>query len=94
MGEPRTVLDKMWLKNEIGDAVYQYFDPIGAFLRYLFGPRRYRVKFNYDVGMSTAFGDKTFTARNDREARRKAKNIAGENSTILSLELYRVIKVS
>ena len=93
MGEPQAVIDKKWFKDQIGDAVYQYFDPIRAFLRYVFGPKHYRLKFMYGNGMTAARADKTFTAHNDREARRKAKEIAGENSWAPTLVQYREIKL-
>lgn len=93
MGEPQTVIDKKWLENQIGDVPYVYFDPICAFLRYMFGPKHYRLKFMYNNGMTAARADETFTACNDREARRKAKEIAGENSWAPTLVQYREIKL-
>lgn len=93
MGESQTVIDMKWLKDQIGDAIYQYFDPIRAFSGYLFAPKRYRLKFMYDNGMTTARTDETFTAHNDREARRKAKEIAGENSWAPTLVQYRETKL-
>ncbi len=93
MSEPLTAIDKKWFKDQVGDAFYQYFDPIRTLFRYLFGPKHYRLKFMYDNGMTSARADETFAARNDREARRKAKEIAGENSWSLTLEQYRKIEL-
>ena len=94
MGEHQTVIDKQWLKDQIGDAIYQYFDPIRTFFRYLFGPKHYRLKLMYDNGMTAARADETFTAHNDREAKRVAKEIAGENSWAPTLVQYREIKLA
>ena len=93
MGEPQTAIDKERLKDQIGDVFYQYFNPIRAFFRYMFGPKHYRLKFMYDNGMTAARADETFTAYHDREARRKAKEIAGGNSWAPTLEQYRKIKL-
>lgn len=78
-----------YLKEQAGDAIYQYFEPIRALFRY-FLLRHYRVSYTY-MGMTLMRDSKTFTAWHDREARRKARSIAGSNT--FDLEMYRPLKL-
>lgn len=78
-----------WFKDQVGDALYSYAEPIRGALRSLV-ERRYRVTYRFDGGMSMMKATDTFTAWNDREARRKAREIAGTDR--FELELYRPVK--
>ncbi|HWU24553.1 MAG TPA: hypothetical protein VN086_02265 [Candidatus Paceibacterota bacterium] len=70
------------------DGFYGYFEPVRTIFRGLF-LRHYRVRWIYDGGMTLLRGEETFTASHDREARRKAREIAGCDD--FKLEMYRPI---
>ena len=61
--------------------------------RYLFKPNRYRVTFSYDNGMTAARRSQDFKADNDHQARRLAKEMAGEDAWPVELEYYREVKI-